>query len=216
MDLTPPSELAPPGPGLLLVRHGQSTWNHAGRWQGIADPELSTVGTHQARDAAEKLTRADPPFDIVYSSPLRRAAATAGIIAHRLGVDPPTPVPGIAERDVGQWAGLTHAEIDARWPGWRGPPRRDPPGGETQSETVARLRKALGWLADDLGGRRGIAVAHGGVIRGIETILGVDRGEIPNLVAWWLPLTSDIAFGPTGWRGGGRGLLVCLVCPAAR
>ena len=55
--------------GLLLVRHGQSTWNADGRWQGQEDPPLSTVGVRQAHDAARTLGT----FDLVAASPLERA-----------------------------------------------------------------------------------------------------------------------------------------------
>ncbi len=44
-----------PGP-LLLIRHAQSVWNEAGRWQGWADPPLSALGEEQTQQAAARLT----------------------------------------------------------------------------------------------------------------------------------------------------------------
>ena len=50
---------------LLVVRHGQSEWNAAGRWQGRADPPLTIEGRRQAAAAARVLGS----FDTVISSP---------------------------------------------------------------------------------------------------------------------------------------------------
>src|SRR5512132_523882 len=68
---------------LLLVHHGESTWNADGRWQGQADPPLSELGEQQAADAAVHVA----PIDAVWSSNLARARRTAMIIAGARGVD---------------------------------------------------------------------------------------------------------------------------------
>src|SRR5919107_550504 len=65
---------------LLLVRHGESTWNATGRWQGWADPPLSDLGRAQAEAAAP----AAAPVDAVVSSDLRRARETAELMAARV------------------------------------------------------------------------------------------------------------------------------------
>ena len=44
---------------ILLVRHGESTWNADGRWQGQADPPLSDLGRSQAAEAAAKVGTVD-------------------------------------------------------------------------------------------------------------------------------------------------------------
>jgi probable phosphoglycerate mutase len=59
---------------LLLIRHGRSTWNAAGRIQGQADPPLDDVGQEQARRLAERLLEDHPA--ILYASPLQRARET--------------------------------------------------------------------------------------------------------------------------------------------
>src|SRR5262245_40290829 len=64
---------------LLLVRHGQSTWNADGRWQGQGDPPLSPLGERQAAEAAERVQA----MDALWSSDLRRAWQTAEIIGAR-------------------------------------------------------------------------------------------------------------------------------------
>ena len=58
---------------ILLVRHGQSEWNLSGRWQGQADPPLTELGRMQAREAAQNVGS----IDVIWSSDLQRAAATA-------------------------------------------------------------------------------------------------------------------------------------------
>ena len=58
---------------LLLVRHGQSTWNADGRWQGQADPPLSPLGRDQALTAAQRVGT----VDVVLASDLQRAVETA-------------------------------------------------------------------------------------------------------------------------------------------
>ena len=66
---------------VLVLRHGQSEWNALGRWQGQADPPLTTLGRLQARQAAELLVSECPSFDLVISSDLKRAVVTADLIA---------------------------------------------------------------------------------------------------------------------------------------
>ena len=64
-----------------IVRHGQTELNSKHALQGRSDHPLNEAGTHQARDAAQKLENLGIRFDRVYSSPLVRAVQTAGIVA---------------------------------------------------------------------------------------------------------------------------------------
>ena len=56
---------------ILALRHGQSTWNELGRWQGLADPPLSEFGEHQAATAAQSIGQ----VDVIITSPLERPTA---------------------------------------------------------------------------------------------------------------------------------------------
>jgi len=99
---------------LFLIRHARSTWNAEGRMQGQADPPLDDVGREQARALAERLR--GEPFRAIYSSPQARARQTAEIAFARH--NPPVPITfddRLKERDLGEWTGLTIAEVEARY-----------------------------------------------------------------------------------------------------
>ncbi|WP_296138287.1 histidine phosphatase family protein [uncultured Tessaracoccus sp.] len=93
---------------LIVLRHGETSWNRDGRWQGQADVELSDVGRAQARAAARHL--ADVHVDAVWSSPLARALETARTVAHPHGLDVHVD-DRLGEINVGEWAGRTVAEV---------------------------------------------------------------------------------------------------------
>lgn len=65
---------------LYLVRHGQTDWNIGKQAQGVADIELNATGIAQAEALHQKILDQGIKFDVVYASPLRRAAKTAQII----------------------------------------------------------------------------------------------------------------------------------------
>jgi broad specificity phosphatase PhoE len=160
---------------ILLARHGESDWNHAGRWQGLADRPLTELGREQAAALAERLR--DTELDAVYSSDLRRARDTAEVVAAEHGLDV-TAVPGLREVDVGSWSGLTRTEAQTRFPdgyerwiaggeGWD--------DGETYDQLGQRVVAALLQLAAVHEGGRILVVAHGGTIRAIHAAaLGID------------------------------------------
>ena len=178
---------------LLLVRHGQSTWNAEGRWQGQADPPLSDRGRWQAAEASAKLGQ----VDAVVSSPQRRALETAAILAGALGVGPVQLVDDLRERSAGPWSGLTRPEIEAEWPGWVADGRR-PDGYEPDEPLVARALAALTEVAAAFAGGTVLVVCHGGVIRAVEAELGIAEGRIPNLAG------RVLYYGPGGFRPGER------------
>jgi probable phosphoglycerate mutase len=167
---------------LLLARHGQSTWNADGRWQGQADPPLSELGERQAADAAIVLQRPSNQLavDRVWASTLQRARRTAVIIASGLALEVEVD-PRLQEVDAGEWSGLTRAEIDADWPGYLAEHRR-PPGFETQAHLAARALDALDAItATAVAGSTVLVVTHGGVIGAVERHLGADWERTPNL-----------------------------------
>src|SRR4051794_19912161 len=70
-----------PAQRLLLLRHGQSTWNVEHRWQGWLDSPLTTAGEEQAAERGRALARDSFAPRAIFSSDLSRAARTAEIIA---------------------------------------------------------------------------------------------------------------------------------------
>jgi len=177
----PPTEL-------LLVRHGQSTWNADGRWQGQADPPLSALGEQQALDAAEHLRGLGLMH--VVSSSLERARHTAGLIASSLGLGQVEVDERLIERNFGEFQGLTITEILERWPdhfGESGKVVKSPPGAEEPEDVVARTIDAMVEVAARHEGERVLVVSHGGVIRRLDDHLGADLPPTtPNLGGrWW-------------------------------
>lgn len=171
---------------ILLVRHGQSTWNASARWQGRADPPLTDIGQRQAAAAAEALG----VVDAIVSSTLQRAHHTAVILSEFLGVGPVHLEDRLVERDAGEWTGLTATEIDIRFPGDR-EAWRTPPGFESDDALLDRVVPALLDLAARFEGGEVIAVTHGGVIFALEKHLGGDAVRIPNLGAQWVDVGGD-------------------------
>lgn len=173
---------------LLLLRHGQSTWNAEHRWQGTADPPLSDLGERQALRAAAWLADAAPSFSAVAASDLRRSRRTAEIIAEALGLGEIELDPALRERDVGRWSGCTTDEISARWPGeltaWRQGRLDRPPGGEDDRSLVGRVMPALERLAARPEGFV-LVVTHGGAIRALERHLGVPSCTPANMCGRW-------------------------------
>lgn len=168
--------------GLLLVRHGQSTWNAEQRWQGQADPPLSTLGQRQGAAAGEAVAALGPTRFV--ASDLVRARTTARLLA-----PPDAPItlePGLRERHAGEWTGLTRPEIDERYPGWV-EAQRSPPGFEGDDELLARVLPVVESLlgsTDEPGPT--LAVTHGGVIRTVERHFGAPATAVPNLGGRWL------------------------------
>ena len=113
---------------LLLVRHGQSTANARGIWQGQMEFPLSEEGRNQAGIAGLALSR--EPLDGLYSSPLSRAFETASIVRERTGFSGEVvPVEGLSERSGGLLEGYTWAEQERRNPELARKVSRHPRGG---------------------------------------------------------------------------------------
>jgi broad specificity phosphatase PhoE len=173
---------------LLLVRHGVTTWNREGRFQGHLDPPLDSMGVEQARLLGARLAAEEAgPLRIV-TSPLTRASATTDIVAGALegagiAVDRATH-DGLMEIGQGEWSGRTHAGIardePERYAAWRaGGGRVTPPGGEAIDAAAGRIVAALDDLVVDDGATLCL-VSHGGILRlAAGHLLG-----LPPVTAW--------------------------------
>ena len=159
---------------LILVRHGESIGNAAGVLQGRLDYGLSERGLAQAKLTAERL-QAEPLVRIV-SSPLKRAAETAGFVSTATSL-PVQFDDDLAEYDIGEGAGLTPAELRERFPEMLQPrphgERFAFPGEEGRDHFHQRLAGALARY-QQLDGLT-VAVAHGGVVSAIcHLVVGLD------------------------------------------
>ncbi len=168
---------------LLFVRHGETTWNVARRWQGQADTPLTENGESQARDVARELAAlAERPWTRIVTSDLQRARRTAEAIASELDLSVELE-PRLRERDVGSWSGLTHDEVQARDPeAYRAFREGDPTirmgGGESTLDLRARALEAIGDLREDAHAQV-IVVTHLGLIRSL--VPGADVGNTGRL-----------------------------------
>jgi broad specificity phosphatase PhoE len=131
--------------GLVLIRHGETDWNVEGRYQGQADPPLNARGLAQSYELAEQLK--NHPLDLLYTSPLKRAAQTAEIAAQLLGI-PLYIEARFMEIHQGDWQTRLRAEIDELYPAlfrrWESEPWQvSPPNGETLYQVQARVSAAV-------------------------------------------------------------------------
>lgn len=186
-----------PSTRVLLVRHGESTWNAEKIWQGQADPPLSALGEQQAADAAQHVDG----VDAIWSSDLVRARRTADIVAESRGLRVVLDA-RLRERDAGEWQGLTRTEIEDRFPGYLGSGRR-PPGYEDDAALTERAVAAIDAIAAAHPGGSVLVVTHGGVVRTLERHLGAaDEGLLPNLGGRFFVSSGD------RWSLGNRVLLL--------
>lgn len=183
---------------LLLLRHGESTWNAEGRFQGWADPPLTTLGEQQAVDAAAGLSGLG--FTRVCSSDLTRARRTAEALAEALGLGEVLIDSGLRERNGGAFEGHTAEENRARYPqcfdAATGRVISVPPDGEDDDALRARVLPSLFELCRRFSGETLLVVTHGGVIRMLERHLGLEVAPAtPNLGGRWLDVDGEDVVG---------------------
>lgn len=170
-----------PATRLHFVRHGQSTWNLAGRAQGqTSHVPLTPTGRRQARAAATALAGFDAR--LLLTSDLVRARQTAEILAHELRL-PATPEPALREQSLGSLEGRLAADLAPEHP------PRDVPvsavrwgGGESVADVHARVGGLLRRLLVAGPPREVVLVSHGETIRVAVAYL---RGLGPHEVDWF-------------------------------
>ncbi len=97
---------------LVLVRHGQSTWNLENRFTGWTDVGLTDLGIQEAHEAGKLLREGGYNFDVAYTSVLRRAIQTLWIVLEEMQLEwiPVTNAWQLNERHYGALQGLNKAE----------------------------------------------------------------------------------------------------------
>ena len=176
----------------MVVRHGRTAWNEAGRFQGQHDPALDGAGWVQARGVADAVT-ALGRVGVVVSSDLRRARQTARVVARRAGV-PMVTDRRLREVALGRLEGLDRNAAARQYPGeldrWLMAGDARPAGGETVADAGARAAAAIESHLDARGGDGTVVVvAHGIVLQAALRLLGVD--DPPHLSnGGWLTVAS--------------------------
>jgi len=103
-------------PKVVLVRHGESTWNKENRFTGWKDVDLSEKGVTEAREAGRLMKEAGLSFDIAFTSVLRRAIKTLNLALDEMDQlwIPVTKHWRLNERHYGALQGLNKAETAAK------------------------------------------------------------------------------------------------------
>ena len=171
---------------IYLVRHGQTEFNLARRYQGALDSPLTRLGQSQAARIGRRLAALAPAETPIIASPLGRAWTSAQIIREASGFTGPFAADErIREISLGDWDGMTDEDIEFVYPNQRDGTTRwnwhfIAPKGERHDGFSARLAD---WLAEALAGPLPlICVSHGlagRVLRGLYA--GLDPDEALRL-----------------------------------
>jgi probable phosphoglycerate mutase len=156
----------------FLIRHGETDWNVAHRFQGHTDIPLNAAGRLQAARLTERLPALE--LDLLVSSDLSRARETAEIANRQLGLQLEICA-NLREAHLGQAEGLLRDEIlarygEERWTRWQSVRPEDMdigyPGGETKAQQLARCLSSLeAVLARHPTAKRIAVFTHGGCVR---------------------------------------------------
>jgi uncharacterized phosphatase len=154
---------------VCIVRHGETDWNAQGRLQGREDIELNEAGRQQALKIAGYLS--GEHWDVIVSSPLKRAYETAQIVARILLISEIKVEEQITERDYGEASGLWPEERRSRFPDGI-------PGQEDFELLRQRAMSGLEKIVKDHPGKRIVVISHGALTNSIlYTLSGGEFGS---------------------------------------
>ena len=184
---------------LVLLRHGESTWNELGLIQGHNDEaRLTERGRTQARNAAALL--ASENIDVIFSSDLARAYETAGIVADILGHHVQTTT-ALRERSLGDLERAPFAEMTPVFSGVEHgvvvDPLARPNAGESVEDFYRRVAGFLDELNEERSIKRALLVTHGGTIRIARAyfshapLSGLIWDQVENCSIWPFDLVRD-------------------------
>ncbi len=169
---------------LILVRHGETKWNHENRVVGHTGMALNNNGRKQAGRLAQALK--DEEVSCIYSSPLRRARETAAAIARAQGLHVVT-VDALKEVDAGELEGLTFDEVVERYGDFlqewiKDTPSLKIPGGESITELRERTWPAVQRIVNEHPDEVVIAVSHSlAILSIISRALGMNISDFRRL-----------------------------------
>lgn len=130
---------------IILIRHGEVTWNKQACYTGWTDLPLTEKGVEQARRIADHL--ASEPVSAVFSSDLERSLRTAEIIASPHGINPVSDK-DLRELNYGVWEGIAEVDLPLKYPDlyaeWKTNPSQVPtPNGESFGQLFTRMSGAI-------------------------------------------------------------------------
>ncbi len=165
---------------LLIIRHGQTDWNIAGKIQGHTNVPLNETGQQQALKLASFLKGKNILLSALYSSDLQRAHQTAQSISQLFSLNVVT-TSLLREQHAGIWQGKTKQEIDELRP--------DPidslweivPGGETRADFLNRIVNQIRVIAQNHVDESVVVVTHAGVIKNFLNHLKYDNNQWPSI-----------------------------------
>lgn len=180
---------------IILVRHALSLGNRENRFQGQIDTELAPEGLEQLRALAARFESI--PFDAIYSSPLKRAMATAKACNCRMQL-PITTDRRLMEINGGVLEGVPWDEMHARFPEqakyWQErSPLFSPEGGESMAQVRRRAVEAIQDIAAANKGKTVVVVTHGCTLR--------------NLMCWVKGLPLERLREASRWSNTGIGII---------
>ncbi len=140
---------------LVLVRHGQSTWNLENRFTGWTDVDLTEQGRDEACTGAQLLREGGYTFDVAFTSVLKRAIYTLNIVLEEMALDwlPVTKAWQLNERHYGALQGLNKAEMaekygEAQVKIWRRSYDTPPPALDLDDERHPRFDRRYAGLTE--------------------------------------------------------------------
>jgi broad specificity phosphatase PhoE len=190
---------------IYLARHGETTWNLAGRYQGRLESALSALGIRQglalAEYFAQRLGRDESVPVRVVSSPLLRCTATAQFSATRLDLSVETDE-RLIEIAHGTWEGRYREELarndPERYRQWREDPAHVAfEGGETLAEVSSRWNEFAASLLAQPDAEM-LVLTHDAVVR--VALLALEGRPLDDF--WRMPV-ENAAFARIE-RSGGR------------
>ncbi|MGE8203170.1 histidine phosphatase family protein [Heyndrickxia sp. NPDC080065] len=175
---------------ICIVRHGETDWNVLGKIQGRTDIPLNTTGIRQAKECGEFLKTSK--WDVIITSPLKRAKQTAEIINQYLRV-PLVEMNEFIERSFGDAEGMDAEERMSAYPD------KNYPNQEDSISLEKRLMAGINEINQRYRDSNVLLVTHGAVIHSILSTLSnreIYSGKEPLLNA----CISNIHFEQEKWK----------------
>ncbi|QUY44297.1 histidine phosphatase family protein [Acaryochloris marina] len=196
---------------VYFLRHGETPFSISGGFCGELDLELTDPGKAMAEEFARAY--AHMPWQAIFTSPMKRTAATAAPLCKALGMEPQVRA-GLREMSFGDWEEKARDEVKSqyledyiRWmtePAWNSPPG----GGETAVEVANRAMSVMAEIEDTCSNGPVLVVSHKTTIRIILCqLLGIDLGRYRDRIDCLAGSISIVKFdehGPLLQRLGDR------------